>query len=159
MIEKSVEVSGMVAATLEMSVWYESVVQSDYVMAILMEVSAMSRISGRIAPIENIGLVDRFMRFPSGTALMVYGVVKIILSGQDIISAAAILLAVYPLMTTCMGWDPIYQLFGARSCSPAGGRNQCGTFPYELDSALGHEPMIAGISNRCVAGGVQGSAC
>ena len=101
----------------------------------------MSRIRGMIRPIENIGLVDRAVRFFGGGALMTYGVVQIILGGHDIVSAVAILLAVYPLMTTFMGWDPFYHLFDARSCSLAGGRNQCGTFPYEVDSALGHEPI------------------
>jgi Inner membrane protein YgaP-like, transmembrane domain len=106
----------------------------------LIEVSAMSRIRGNTIPLENIGLVDRMVRFFGGVALMAYGVLKIVLTGHDVVSAAAILLAVYPLMTTCMGWDPFYQLFRTRSCSLEGGRNQCGTFPYELDSALGHDP-------------------
>jgi hypothetical protein len=100
----------------------------------------MSRIRGKIAPTENIGLVDRMVRFFGGGALMTFGVLNALLTGHDVISAIAILLAVYPLMTTLMGWDPVYQLFGARTCSVEGGRNQCGTLPYELDSALGHEP-------------------
>ena len=100
----------------------------------------MSRIRGKMAPAENIGLVDRMVRFFGGGALMAFGVMSALLTGHDVISAIAILLAVYPLMTTLMGWDPVYQLFGARTCSVEGGRNQCGTLPYELDSALGHEP-------------------
>ena len=72
---------------------------------------------------------------------MSYGVISAVLTGHDVVSAIAILLAVYPLMTTMMGWDPIYQLFGARSCSIEGGRNQCGTLPYEVDAALGHKPQ------------------
>lgn len=100
----------------------------------------MSRIRGKMAPAENIGLVDRMVRFFGGGALMAFGVMSALLTGHDVISAVAILLAVYPLMTTLMGWDPVYQLFGARTCSVEGGRNQCGTLPYELDSALGHEP-------------------
>ena len=100
----------------------------------------MSRISGKISPTENIGLVDRMVRFFGGGVLMAYGVLKIVLTGNDVISAAAILLAVYPLMTTLMGWDPFYQIIGGRSCNLEGGRNQCGTLPYEVDAALGHEP-------------------
>ena len=100
----------------------------------------MSRITGKIAPVENIGLVDRIVRFFGGGALMAYGVLNALLTGHDMVSAVAILLAVYPLMTTMMGWDPIYLLFGARSCALEGGRNQCGTLPYELDSVLGHNP-------------------
>lgn len=100
----------------------------------------MSRIRGKVAPVENIGLVDRMIRFVGGGALMAFGILKIVLTGHDVISAAAILLAVYPLMTTFVGWDPIYQLFRGRSCSLEGGRNQCGTLPYEIDAALGHNP-------------------
>lgn len=100
----------------------------------------MSRIRGRVAPVENIGLVDRMVRFVGGGVLMTFGALKIALTGNDVISAAAILLAVYPLMTTFVGWDPIYQLLGGRSCSLGGGRNQCGTLPYEIDAALGHNP-------------------
>jgi hypothetical protein len=100
----------------------------------------MSRIRGKMAPTENIGLVDRMVRFFGGGALMAIGVLSALLTGHDVISAIAILLAVYPLMTTLMGWDPVYQLFDARTCTVEGGRNQCGTLPYELDSALGHEP-------------------
>jgi hypothetical protein len=104
------------------------------------EVCVMSKIKGNMPPAENIGLVDRMVRFFGGGALMALGVMSALLSGHDVISAIAILLAVYPLMTTLMGWDPIYQLLGARTCALEGGRNQCGTLPYELDSALGHEP-------------------
>ena len=101
----------------------------------------MIRISGNMLPAENIGLLDRMVRFFGGGALMSYGVISAVLTGHDVVSAVAILLAVYPLMTTMMGWDPIYQLFGARSCSIDGGRNQCGTLPYEVDAALGHKPQ------------------
>ncbi len=97
-------------------------------------------INVKIGPTQNIGLVDRMVRFFGGGALMAYGVISALITGQSIVSAVAILLAVYPLMTTMMGWDPFYQLFGARSCTLEGGRNQCGTFPYEVDAALGHDP-------------------
>lgn len=100
----------------------------------------MSKIRGKMAPTENIGLVDRMVRFFGGGALMTFGVLSALLTGHDVISAIAILLAVYPLMTTLMGWDPVYQIFDTRTCAVEGGRNQCGTLPYELDSALGHEP-------------------
>ena len=100
----------------------------------------MSRISGKIAPTENIGLVDRTARFFGGGILLTFGVLSAMLTKHDVFSAVAILLSIYPLLTTMMGWDPIYELLGARTCDVAGGRNQCGTLPYELDSALGHEP-------------------
>jgi hypothetical protein len=100
----------------------------------------MSRITGKIAPVENIGLVDRMVRFFGGGALMAYGIFTALTTTHDLVSASAILLGVYPLMTTMMGWDPIYHLFGAKTCAIKGGRNQCGTLPYEMESALGHNP-------------------
>ncbi len=100
----------------------------------------MSILRGKMAPAENIGLVDRMVRFFGGGLLMTYGVISALTTMHDVISAIAILVAVYPLMTTMMGWDPIYQLLGARSCSVENGRNQCGTLPYEMDSALGNNP-------------------
>jgi len=101
----------------------------------------MSKISGKIAPAENIGLVDRMVRFFGGGVLMTIGVLSALFTKHDVFSATAILLAVYPLMTTLMGWDPFYQLFGARTCTLEGSRNQCGTLPYEVDAALGHKPQ------------------
>jgi len=100
----------------------------------------MSRITGHTVPVENIGLVDRLVRFFGGVALMAFGVYSAITTSHDVVSAATILLAVYPLMTAMMGWDPFYQMIGGRSCSLEGGRNQCGTLPYEVDAALGHNP-------------------
>lgn len=101
----------------------------------------MSKIRGKAVPAENIGLVDRMGRFFGGGALMTFGVLSALLTKHDVLSALAILLAVYPLMTTIMGWDPFYELFGARSCTLEGGRNQCGTLPYEVDAALGNKPQ------------------
>ncbi len=100
----------------------------------------MDRISEKMGPVHNIGLGDRMVRFFGGGALMAFGVIYAVVAGWSVISAAAVLLAVYPLMTTMMGWDPIYELFGAKTCTLEGGRNQCGTLPYEVDAALGHDP-------------------
>ena len=100
----------------------------------------MSKLSGKIAPTENIGLVDRTFRFIAGGTLMSIGVLSALLTKHDVFSAIAILLSVYPLMTTMMGWDPFYQLFGARTCTLEGGLNQCGTLPYEVDAAVGNNP-------------------
>ena len=91
-------------------------------------------------PIHNLGLVDRTIRFFGGGVLLAYGVVDIALRGNNAVAAVAIVLSVYPLLTTVMGWDPFYQLIGGRSCSLESGRNQCGTLPFELDAALGHNP-------------------
>lgn len=101
----------------------------------------MERIRGNITPAENIGLIDRMVRFFGGGALLAYGVISIVTTGHDLVSAVAVLLAIYPLMTTIMGWDPFYQLLGTRTCGLESGRHQCGTLPYEMDAALGNNPQ------------------
>ncbi|MFQ5469867.1 MAG: DUF2892 domain-containing protein [Gammaproteobacteria bacterium] len=101
----------------------------------------MERLRGDLPVVQNIGLADRLIRFFGGGALLIWGALSMVIyDAVTLASVGAILLAIYPLMTTVMGWDPIYQIFGTRSCSLEGGRNQCGTLPYEVDSALGHDP-------------------
>jgi len=100
----------------------------------------MTKITGKISTVQNIGLIDRMVRFFGGGALLAWGCLTLVMSGSSLIAVIAALLSVYPLMTTMMGWDPLYQLFGAKTCSLEAGRNACGTLPYEVDSALGHDP-------------------
>lgn len=52
------------------------------------------------------------------------------------------LVSIYPLMTTMLGQDPFYNLAGIRSCNDSG-RNQCGTFPYQVKAAMGHTPRYS----------------
>ena len=100
----------------------------------------MTQITGKFTPVQNIGLIDRMFRFFGGGAMLAAGCLMLVMDLHTLTAAVIALLAVYPLMTTIMGWDPIYQMFGARTCSLKGGRNACGTFPFEVDSVLGHEP-------------------
>jgi len=102
----------------------------------------MERSKDNMQVVQNIGLADRLIRFFGGGALLSWGALSLVMDSTPIMATIAILLAVYPLMTTVMGWDPLYQLFGTRTCSLEGGRNQCGTFPYELDAAVGHDPTL-----------------
>ena len=93
------------------------------------------------APVQNIGLTDRIVRVLIG-AVMLAGGCFLIGSGEYVFLGTGIsLLSVYPLMTTMMGWDPLYQATGSRSCNIEGGRNACGTLPFEVDAALGHKPV------------------
>jgi len=100
----------------------------------------MKQITDNMTPVQNIGLMDRMVRFFGGGALLAGGSLMLALGENSFTAVIMVLLAVYPLMTTMMGWDPLYQLFGAKTCSLEAGRNACGTFPYEVDSALGHNP-------------------
>ena len=100
----------------------------------------MTQITGKFTTVQNIGLVDRMIRFFGGGAMLAWGCLALVMSDNNLTGAIVALLSVYPLMTTIMGWDPIYQMFGARTCNLEGGRNACGTFPFEVDSAVGHDP-------------------
>ena len=100
----------------------------------------MDSLTGNNVPLQNIGLIDHGVRLFLGATLITYGFLRALLIGNDLLSAAAILVAIYPLITTIIGHDPFYQLIGKRSCSLKEGRNQCGTFGYEVKSALGDTP-------------------
>lgn len=94
-----------------------------------------------LLPIQNLGLTDRIIR----------GMIAVLLIGLPTLDLAngavfdwhgyAILLGTYPALTSILGWDPFYALFNVRSCGYEP-RNQCGTFPYEVDAALGHNPTV-----------------
>ena len=93
-----------------------------------------------LLPVQNLGLTDRIVR----------GVIAVLMLGLPLYDLAygslftwhgyVILLGIYPSLTTILGWDPIYALFKLRTCGLSQ-RNQCGTFPYEVDAALGHNPI------------------
>lgn len=85
---------------------------------------------------QNMGLVDRVLRFILGLALIV--VVLMELGNGEALGMYAYLpiIAIYPLMTAILGWDPLYHLGHVRSCQ-ASGRNSCGTLPYEVEAAVG----------------------
>ncbi len=101
----------------------------------------MERIRNRLGVVYNIGLFDRVVRFVVGFALLVAGSIGMSMSPAITTwEATAILVSVYPVLTAILGWDPLYAMFGARTCSLEGGRNQCGTLPYEIDAAMGNDP-------------------
>lgn len=97
--------------------------------------------TNKIAPVQNIGLADRIIRFFVGGALLAGGSLWIATGNELIYGTIACLIGIYPLMTTMMGWDPIYQITGSKTCRIDGGRNACGTFPFEVDAALGNKPI------------------
>jgi len=47
-----------------------------------------------------------------------------------------LLLSEYPLMTSILGWDPIYQIIGSRLCSIFKRYDLYNSLPLEADSAL-----------------------
>ena len=93
-----------------------------------------------LSVIQNISLIDRLVRVSIGTALIVTAAISL---GNNLViswETYTILLAIYPLLTAILGWDPIYSLTHSSSCS-LNGINQCGTIPYEIDSLRGNNPL------------------
>lgn len=93
--------------------------------------------SRTLQAIQNIGLTDRIVR--GVLAALILGLPSLALSYSGSFSwhGYVILLGIYPALTAILGWDPFYDLFHVRSCGGSR-RSQCGTFPYEVNAALGH---------------------
>lgn len=104
--------------------------------------------SGRLGVVQNLGWIDRVVRYIVGTALVA---VPLTIIGMNIpmwtegasVSGwlyVVMLIALYPFWTATVGWDPVYGLLNVRSC---GGTetNPCGTLPYELDAAARRQPI------------------
>jgi len=98
----------------------------------------MDSIAEKLGVVQNMWLVDRTLRFVIGGLLLgsVAGYLQTTDSTMLDWHAYIGLLSIYPFITAILGWDPFYHLFNAKTCGTEG-RNQCGTFPYEVDAALG----------------------
>lgn len=103
---------------------------------------------------QNLGLFDRIARFAIGVAMLGGGSVFVIQAGElhayTVMEAGMLVMmiaSVYPLMTAILGYDPLYSLAHVRSCSDSG-RNQCGTFPYQVRAALGKAPKYCEVSDQ-----------
>ena len=95
-----------------------------------------------IGVIQNLGWLDRVLRFAIGVVLLAMPCF-LMLSGTVGVTwylVGSMLLSVYPLMTSIVGVDQMYEYFHVKSCGTSE-RNQCGTFPYEIDAALGNKPI------------------
>lgn len=102
----------------------------------------MITLSENVRPIENMGLFDRLARFLIGGAALAYFVFYTELQHPIMMIASQVLVAgicLYLIFTAMMGWEPLYAIFGARSCSRTG-RNQCGSLPYQVKALFGHAP-------------------
>jgi hypothetical protein len=103
----------------------------------------MDRIANKIGVVQNMGLIDRTLRFVIGGILLGTTAGYLQATGSTMLDWHAYigLLSIYPFITAILGWDPFYHLFNAKSCSlNVEDRNQCGTFPYEVEAALGKKP-------------------
>jgi len=102
----------------------------------------MNRTRVRLNVVQNLGLADRMIRMALGTALLAGGVVSLLNHSALTWEPYAMLISIYPLMTCLFGWDPMYATVDARTCSLEGGRNACGTFPYEVDAAVSGDRLV-----------------
>lgn len=96
-----------------------------------------------VIPIQNMGVVDRVARFVIGGGLLGSLILYYEMNHPALNDAwefALVALSLYPVLTSIIGWDPIYALFGGRSGNSRG-RNQCGSFPYQVEALFGHAPQ------------------
>lgn len=93
----------------------------------------------QLGPVQNMGWIDRTVRTLIGLAMVVVVLMEIQKSGNLGAYAYLPILAIYPLMTAILGWDPLYAAGDVKSCDGSM-RNQCGTFPFEMESAAGKHP-------------------
>jgi len=100
----------------------------------------MKKLSKKLGVVQNLGLMDRTLRILASVALLVGPVIHLQMTGESMSWHALVaLLSIYPFMTAILGWDPFYSMLGTKTCRLTG-RNQCGTLPYQVDAALGHDP-------------------
>jgi len=92
--------------------------------------------------VQNLGWLDRVLRFAIGAVLLALPCYLMVSGIMEVkwYLVGAMLLSVYPLLTSVIGIDQIYNFFNVKSCGTSP-RNQCGSFPYEIDAALGHNPI------------------
>lgn len=113
----------------------------------------MNQLRARLRVIQNLGWLDRVIRVVIGTAMLAYPVFQIATSEtvQEPWLMYSMLLSIYPLLTAILGYDPLYAQFVIRTCDTSE-RNQCGTFPYEVDAALGNQPPPNSNTERTIEG-------
>jgi len=101
----------------------------------------MKRVTDKIGVVQNTGLYDRAIRIIIGAFLLGGAVVHMEMGG-GLMSwhAYAGLISIYPFLTGILGWDPFYSLFHTKTCDLSE-KNRCGTFPYQVDAAMGHNPI------------------
>lgn len=93
-----------------------------------------------LGPVQNMGWIDRTVRVAIGAALILVVLFEM-QKGSPIGPYAYLpILAIYPLMTGLLGWDPLYAAGHIKSCdiSPDS-HNKCGTFLFEVESAMGKD--------------------
>ncbi|MBI3775181.1 MAG: DUF2892 domain-containing protein [Gammaproteobacteria bacterium] len=102
----------------------------------------MKQIRAQLGVIQNVGWLDRMVRVVVGIAMLAYPAYMILTSETEHSPwlLYSMLFSVYPWLTGIVGFDPVYAQFVIRTCDTSD-RNPCGTFPFEIDAALGRHPI------------------
>jgi hypothetical protein len=101
----------------------------------------MNQLGVKFGVIQNVGWLDRLLRVIGGAILLAVPVSFILVNLENASWASyVVLVSVYPLLTGIIGWDPVYEIAKVKTCGMSE-RNPCGTFPFEVDAALGHHPI------------------
>ncbi len=95
---------------------------------------------------QNIGLIDRLARAVVGTVMLAGGSLYVAQAGTlhaytvtETAMLVMMLASIYPLLTGILGVDPFYSIADLKSGGNTG-KNQCGTFPYQVKAAMGKAP-------------------
>ncbi|RMD78290.1 MAG: DUF2892 domain-containing protein [Gammaproteobacteria bacterium] len=117
----------------------------------------------RRAELRNLGLADRVLRGLLGMALITQ--VLLVEGPPSAWQLYGVLAGLYPALTALLGWDPVYELAGLRSC---GGRQPCAGFPAQVAALLrtggaevlrlGRRPQEAGAARRPAEAGQRKAA-
>ena len=100
----------------------------------------MTTLAERAQVLQNMGLIDRVIRLFLGTMILGWTYYFSIQPGMnDDWATYSYGIALYPVFTGMLGWDPFYALFGGRSCRSSG-RHPCGSLPYQVKALFGHAP-------------------
>ena len=92
--------------------------------------------------IQNVGWLNRTFRFVVGTIMIAYPCYLFVNTGTITDwGIYSMLIAIYPLLSGILGWDPIYASMEVRSCDTSN-RNLCGTITEELDSTFGQHTTL-----------------
>jgi hypothetical protein len=106
-----------------------------------LEDKTMKRVRQKLGVVQNLGWLDRTLRVVFGAALIAIPCYFLITGSlMSPWYAFLMLFAVYPIMTGVLGCDLLYNLANVKTCDTSD-RNVCGSFPYEIDAALGRKPI------------------
>ena len=98
----------------------------------------MHTLHKQLGAVQNLGWLDRSVRLIVGAALI--AIVLMELGKGNTLGWQAYLpiIAIYPLLSGIVGWDPLYATGHVKSCDTSS-HNKCGTYLFEVESAMGKD--------------------